>query len=448
MKGLPLLLVAALATACQQAAPPAAAPPAALAAPVSAPSYADELKAAEQAVREVQAAIARGPVVWPQWANLAGAQRAAAQLTGDYRYYLEAEQSLAQAFALAGKGGPYLARAQFNFSVHRLTRVEPDLVRASAESDPDATAILALRADLAFYHGEYDAALSGYRQALERREDLPSLVRLALWHARMGHVSEALALLDRAEAIYHGDSQHPRAFLALQRGLIELDRGRWERALAHYQHALRLLPGWWLAAEHIAEIHALQGDTEAALREYGEVIQQTNHPEFMDAMAELLRARGDETAAQGWITKARQRYEERLATLPEATYGHGLSHFLQFGTPAEALALARKNHALRPYGEAQIQLAEALLRAGEAREAERLMRSALASGWRTAELHAIAAQAFAATGQRTEAARHSAQARALNPRAARQYGLPEEASAAQRTAIPLNSPPTSHPAPQ
>ncbi|MES2684354.1 MAG: hypothetical protein V4650_12620 [Pseudomonadota bacterium] len=420
-----LALVSALAAACQQAPAPATAPPVQATAPPAA-SYADELRAAEQAVREVQARIARGPVVWPQWANLAEAQRAVAQLTGDYRHYLEAEQSLAQAFALAGQGGPYLARAQFNFSVHRLTLVEPDLARASAESDPDVTAILALRADLAFYRGDYDAALSGYRQVLQRREDLPSLVRLALWHARTGHVSEALALLDRSDAIYHGDSQHPRAFLALQRGLIELDRGRWERALAHYQHALRLLPGWWLAAEHIAEIHALQGEHDAALREYAEVIEQTNSPEFMDAMAGLLRARGDETAARGWITRARKLYEERLATLPEATYGHGLSHFLQFGTPAEALALARKNHALRPYGEAQIQLADALLRSGAVRETETLVRSALSSGWRTAELHATAARAFAAAGQAEDSARQVALAKALNPRAAQQYGLPPD----------------------
>ncbi len=398
------------------------------AAPVSVASYEDERRAAEQAVRDVQAAIALGPVVWPQWANLAEAQRGLAQLTGDYRLYSEAEQSLAKAFALAGsKGGPYLARARFNVGVHRLDRVEADLDRAAAENDPDLTAILALRADLAFYRGHYQEALLGYRRVLERREDLPSLVRLALWHARMGHLSEALALLDRAEAIHHGDSQHPRAFLALQRGLIELDRGRWDLALAHYHHALRLLPGWWQAAEHIAEIHALQGDAETARREYSAVIRDTDRPEFMDALARLERERGDEAAAQGWIAKARKLYDARLATLPEAAYGHGLDHFLQFGTPSEALALARKNHALRPNGESQVPLADALLRAGDVREAETVMRIALASGWQTAKLHAAAARVFAVAGRAGESAQQRALAKALNPRAAQQYGLPEPA---------------------
>ena len=435
MKPALLVLVAALATACQKAPTPPETPGTAVAAaPVAAASYEDERRAAEQAVRDVQAAIARGPVVWPQWANLAEAQRGLAQLSGDYRFYSEAEQSLAKAFALSGsKGGPYLTRARFNVSVHRLDRVVADLDRAAAESDPDVIAILALRADLAFFRGRYEEALSGYREVLQRREDLPNLVRLALWHARMGHASEAAALLDRADAIYHGDSQHPRAFLALQRGLIELDRGRWDAALAHYHHALRLMPGWWLAREHIAEIHALQGDADTALREYAAVIADTNNPEYMDATAKLLLERGEKDAAAPWIARARQLYDARLATLPEATYGHGLDHFLLFATPAEALALARKNFALRPNGDSQIQLADALVHAGAPREAEQLMRQALATGWQTARLHAAAARTFAACGLKPDASQQAAIAKALNPKAAHQYGLPVTGIAAADT---------------
>jgi tetratricopeptide (TPR) repeat protein len=241
----------------------------------------------------------------------------------------------------------------------------------------------------------------------------------------MGHLSEALALMDRAERIDHGDSPHPRAWLALQRGLLALHRGRWDLALAHYQHALRLLPGWWLAREHVAEIHALQGQTELALQEYAAVIGDTGSPEFMDASARLLRERGDAAAAAPWIARARALYEQRLAQLPEATYGHGLDHYLQFGSPTEALALARRNQALRPNGEASIKLAAALLNAGQPAEALRWLRQTLDSGWRSAELHATAARTAAANGELAEAREQARLAKALNPKSGRQYGLPE-----------------------
>lgn len=426
----PLALVTALAVlaGCNKSPSNAAvvAPPSPVPVAVATPyTYADERAASERTVAEARAAIERGPVVWPQWQVLAQAQLAQTQLTGDYTGYREAEQSLAQAFALAGNGGPYLARARHNFTVHRLHLVEADLLRAERETDPDHVSILGLRADLAFYRGDYDAALAGYRAALARREDLNGLVRLALFHARMGHGSEAAALLNRADAITPAEALHTHAWLALQQGLLALYSGRWDYALAHYEHALRLLPGWWLAREHVAEIHALQGNADVALREYTDIIRDTGNPEFMDAMSSLLRARGDEAGAHVWITKARALYEQRLATQPEATYGHGLDHFLQFGTPQEALELARKNVALRPYGDSQIKLVDALLHAGETQEALKVIRAVLATDWNTAELHAAAARTFAAAGLAPLAREQAKLAKAMNPHAATQYGLPD-----------------------
>ncbi|MDP3856506.1 MAG: hypothetical protein Q8Q73_01955 [Stagnimonas sp.] len=423
-----LLVAALLCAACSRPVPPPVEPAATTPAPAAEPAayrYADELAASRQRVAEARAAIARGPVVWPQWATLAAAQLALARLRGDYADYLEVEQSLAQAFAISGRGGPYLERARYHFSVHRLDRVDADLALAERENNPDPAAILGLRADLDFYRGRYPEALAGYRAALARREDLGGLVRLALWHARMGHHSEALALFDRADAIYHGDSPYPRAWLALQRGLLALERGRWDDAMAHYQHALRLLPDWWLAREHIAEIYALRGEAAPARREYEAVIAETGNPEYMDAMAKLAEHEGRHDEARQWIAKARAGYDQRLAQLPEASYGHGLDHFLQFGPPDLALRLARANHAQRPNGEAQIKLADALLHNGQAAEAVQLMRRALASEWDTPELHAAAARSFAAAGLGAEARAQAALAKAGNPHAAQQFGLPD-----------------------
>jgi predicted Zn-dependent protease len=143
----------------------------------------------------------------------------------------------------------------------------------------------------------------------------------------------------------------------------------------------------------------------------------------MDELARLLReGKTPETATQ-WIRRAEGIHRERLKTLGEASIGHAVDHFLQFGTPAEALSLARQNAELRPFGEAQIALAAALFRAGQAGAAAELIARVEQSGWNTAQLHAIAAQINAGLGRRAEADLHRAKAVAMNPHALRVYPL-------------------------
>lgn len=86
--------------------------------------------------------------------------------------------------------------------------------------------------------------------------------------------------------------------------------------------------------------------------------------------ARLLREGKTPDAANAWIQRAQAVYRERLKTFPEAGVGHAVDHFLQFGTPAEALDLARRNARLRPFGDAQITLAAALYPSAPARPAK------------------------------------------------------------------------------
>jgi len=122
--------------------------------------------------------------------------------------------------------------------------------------------------------------------------------------------------------------------------------------------------------------------------------------------------------------KAAGLFEERLARWPEAAAGHALGHFLKSGSdPRRAVALAEANARSRPYGDAQVQLAQAYLLAGRRREARAVVDAALQSPWDTAELHWTAAQVYAAVGEGAAAAVQRRLALELNPRAERQYGL-------------------------
>ena len=429
MKARLLICLLAALPACHAPAPPAPAghsgasdTPSASAS--AAYSYADELATTTRAISEAAQQAARPGAVWTSFESLAERHLARAQLTGEYADYLDAGAALQAAFAHAAKGGPYLARARWNFAVHRLDAATADLDQARSARNADGVVITAMAADLAFYRGRYDEALAGYREALDQRDDMGNLVRLAIWHARMGHTAEAAALLDRADRQYHGNGTYPRAWLALQQGLLRLERGDWAAALSYYSSALRLLPGWWLAREHIAEVHALQGKHDEALREYEGIVADTGHPEFMDAIARIHLAQNHPDLAQPWIERAGKVYAQRFAELPEATYGHGLEHYLLYGSGAETLDLAKKNCALRPFGEARIRLVQAYLINKQPREAEKELRTLLASSWETAEMHTVAAQTYQMLGREEQSRAEREKAEARNPHAMTQYALP------------------------
>src|SRR5690606_36652229 len=147
-----------------------------------------------------------------------------------------------------------------------------------------------------------------------------SAIRIAydLWQT--GRFEQAERWLGAAEARAAGDGRE-RAWIELQRGQIDLDRGHLDEALGHYRRADRLFSGWWLVEEHIAEIYALRGEHGATERRYRDRIERTGSPEFMDALARVLEARGRSQQARALIDRPTRAYERRLEVLPEASYG-------------------------------------------------------------------------------------------------------------------------------
>jgi tetratricopeptide (TPR) repeat protein len=314
-----------------------------------------------------------------------------------------------------------LAQAKLHYALHRLQAATAALAACPGTADAVETAGLA--GDIAFYSGRYREAEDAYRALVNQIGSPHQYVRLALLKNKLGSPGEAAALLEAAERRYHGISATMKAWLKLQRGLIAWDRGRLDEAVALYNLAADELAGWWLIEEHIAEAKLLAGDSAGARKLYESIIRRGGQPEHMDELARLLREGPTPEAATEWIKRAEVVHRERLESFPEASVGHAVDHFLQFGTPTEALALARRNAGLRPYGEAQIALAAALFRAGQAGAAAELIARVEASGWNTAQLHAIAAQIYAGLGRRAEADAQRARAVAMNPYAMRLHPL-------------------------
>jgi tetratricopeptide (TPR) repeat protein len=337
----------------------------------AAEGYARELAEVSASVRWCDAEAARKQGSALAQTRAASARLERARLTGSYEDYAEADRRVSTAFAAAPPGaGPVMDRARLSFTLHRFDRIEADLAtaeRAILIDDPSRAEILGLRADLALQRGEVEAARRGFLEALRLHESPQGWSRLARAEWLRGDHDRAAACYGTALRLDHGRRASSRAWIHLQLGLMALEARDYGAALDAYRDADAILPGWWLIEEHIAEVVALQGDRETAARRYRDLIERTGNPEFMDALARIERTRGRRHAATRWIARATKVYEARLGQFPEATWGHALRHYLDFGDPKTALTLAEANCRLRPNAESRALLAEAKQGARRAR---------------------------------------------------------------------------------
>ncbi len=334
-------------------------------------AYAIELAELDERIVWLEGRAAAEPPSWLPHADAAGARQERARLTGNYDDYRAADSLFARAFALAPRGaGPHLERAALDFSLHRFDRIERSLVAAEHAvlvNDPTRAAIVGLRADVALQRGRLEEARAGFEAALRLHPSSTAWARLANWHWEAGDLVAAEAALCRSATLQPGAKGSQRAWVHLQLGLMDLGAGKLDAAVAHYRDADSRFSGWWLVEEHIAEVFALQGDTVQAMRMYEDLVRRTGNPEFMDALARLHRTLGEAALSEAWIQSARRIHEQRLALFPEASWGHALRHFLDFGPPEIAVMLAEKNWQLRPNGEARALLEAAYARAGSPR---------------------------------------------------------------------------------
>jgi hypothetical protein len=385
------------------------------------PSYEREAAALDAAIDGAVQLIAKRPEDTLIALETVSLYTERARLTGNYGDYGKAQALLELATSRGHKASyPCLAHAKLHYALHRLQAASAALDLCPVTADP--VEIAGLRGDVAFYSARYQEAEDLYRSLVNQVGSTQQYFRLAILRHKMGSPGEAAALLEAAEKRYHGGSATMKAWFKVQRGLIAWDRGQVGEALAMYSFASDELPGWWLIDEQIAEAKRLNGDTAAAKALYENIIRRNGLPEHMDELARLLREGTAPESATEWIKRAETIYRERLKAFPEASVGHAVDHFLQFGTPTEALALARRNAELRPYGDAQIALAAALFRAGQAAAAADCIAKVEASGWNTAQLHAVAAQinaglgrSAAADAQRAKAVQMNRNAMRLNP---------------------------------
>jgi tetratricopeptide (TPR) repeat protein len=354
--------------------------------------------------------------------TVANARLGVARLTGDYAEYARAEMALAQAFALSPAGsGPHHSKAGLELALHRLSGADAALEAITHFAVADAPAQQAeqeaMRGDVLFYRGDNRGAMGRYKLSLQLGGGPSGLCRISLLQWRVGETDNALRSLDKCESAPHVRTPQFAASIEMQRGIIELGRGDWPAASAHFAAADRIFPGDWRVSLKRALMQAAGGDTAGAAKALEALAVPGLRPEVADSLANLYRLTGDGVRSRAWADKASAIWKTRLAQFPEATWGHARDHELAFGDRRTALTYAQADARNRPYGEALIGLARAWMANSRPDLAIAVLDKARATLWRSVELERVSADALALAGRGDEAEAAREAALAIDPRA-------------------------------
>jgi tetratricopeptide (TPR) repeat protein len=338
-----------------------------------------------------------------------------ASLTGDFAELEVAEDAIGRAIAQVGNAADlYFVKANLDFKFHRLADVKRDLEMDAGLRD--SLQARAIRADLDFQEGRYDDAREGYEAAIRDDRTWDNLARLAYFKFKMNDREGAESLYAEAADELTAKEMRHYSWVELQRGVLDLTRGRYEEAEAHYRRAERAFSGHWQTAEHLAELLAARGELEEAEALYRKVVARVPRPELYQALGELYALMGKHEQAEAWHERALNAYLDSARRGGVHYYHHLVDFFADVREDgAEAVRWARKDVELRDNFSTQAALAWALYRDGQFAEARERVNKALASGASDAHLFHQAGMIHLAAGSRDEGNRYLQAAAAINP---------------------------------
>ena len=374
-----------------------------------------EVERIDQAIGQLQAGAFALPIDSERATKYVYLLYQRASLTGDLAAFAVVEESLQRAIAELGPASDlYFLKANLDFKFHRLAAVRNDL--ETGRDLRDTMQGKALLADLAFQEGRYQEAREGYEAVIKEDFTWDNLARLAYFKFKMGDVDAAEELYIEAEDELTAKEMRHYAWVELQRGVLKLRQGRHEEALAHYDLADRAYSGYWLVADHKAELLGAQGKFDEAAQLYEQVIARAPRPEFQQALGELYEVMGQRDRAEVWYQKALAGYLES-AERGDVHFYHHLADFYADVREdgAEAVKWARKDIALRRNFSTLAALAWALYREGEFAAALDTMEQALSSGAADAHLFFQAATICHGAGGNGNGDRYLQMAHEINP---------------------------------
>jgi tetratricopeptide (TPR) repeat protein len=259
----------------------------------------------------------------------------------------------------ATDGTAFVSRARTRAVFHRFTDALDDIDRAERLGF-DAESTNRDRAAIFQALGRYDEALAIREEAADRLASFENVAALVGLYSEIGEIDAAERLYAESRRRYRGVSPFPLALLDFQLGLMWMNKGRLDDARTSFDAARRRVPAYAPAQGHLAEVEAELGETESALARLSSLAASSDDPDYAAQLARILKDAGC-AQARHWSQLAAARYDQLVATHPEAFADHAAEFWLAAGAnPDKALRLARMNIEIRKTPRAYDLLARAV----------------------------------------------------------------------------------------
>jgi tetratricopeptide (TPR) repeat protein len=374
--------------------------------------------ATHKAIHQFEARVAETPRDYLSYTILGQLQGRLARETGNLDAYRRAETAIRAALRVNGSHLPaMLGLAATLASQHQFAEAIA-LARLARQTAPESVDALAVLGDAALEVGDYEQARSAFTElAIRVPPGEPSAVaRQAQLLELHGKVPRALDLLRQAAATEMAEDGpgEAAAWYQTRIGGLHYRQGRLEDAADAFSTALRLLGGYYIALDGLADVRAAQGRDTEAIELLEQAVSHAPQPGSLVALGDLYTRRSRLEAAERVYRQA-----EAIAKYPgnEAAYRRELAVFYadHGRNLPQALSLAQQDLASRPDIHGYDTLAWTLYKSGRFEEAAAAMTRAMALGTVDGVLYVHAALIEDRNGRTAKAREHLNAAMALTP---------------------------------
>jgi tetratricopeptide (TPR) repeat protein len=283
------------------------------------------------------------------------------------------------------------------------------------KENPESPAAYGVLGDALLEIGDVPGAESFYRKLAKLSSGLAVSARFAKLDWLRGNTAGALSNWSHALS-FSNSSPESLAWAHVQKGELWFRMGKLTNAEVECQMALALVPDYYAALDHLAELRAGRGEFDRSRELFAQLAARTERPEYFQAVGDVLVAARRREEAKPWHDRALANYAA-AAEKGSVAYFHHLASFYadvrEDGATAEKWA--RRDLELRPSIYAWDALAWALFRKGDNAGALDAMKKALALGTKDAHLLAHAGSIFVRAGKISEGRDFMKQAENANP---------------------------------